>query len=1448
MSLSRFITLPSVRIPLACAVVALGAGSLWAQPSQNPLLSRDGGGVSPNVVLDLDESGSMTYQHVPEGPFTLSGKTVTLAGDQSLRMHPLDTRVFAGTYRGSWPANIGAAGASLNYQQQVRSPDVNGIYYNPETTYLPWIRKNPATLTYDGTRFDPAVPTAAQFNPLVSAYVPITYVGSGTVATAASGNVTPGLPAGWAQNDLMICLAESYDSVSHVAPLGWTLIYNLKGTVAHSASAFYKIAGAVEAAPLLTHLGGSSILSRCFAYRNVSLTQPFDVAYAAAAGTVSNTTTDTTIDTGSARSVTADTMVLIASHQAKNFGSLTVAAPGGGLTWTQASTATFNGAGTADVGIGLFHANKPVIGAIGPLVVNSNVGERNSGVVLVLRQGVVLGAGGANLMAATSAVSADWCLASSGGCPTSSLSYTPMLFYRLKKNVSGVYLDPTVTANYDSYNLTSNLLNGVAGAAPRTYPTRTDCPVGVCSLALEQQNYANWYVYHRSRILIAQASIAEAFWNVDETKMRVGWGHIHKNYSTVDNGENVATVVAGVRKFTPTQKDGLFDFVRNITFNSFTPLRTALWGVGEYYSKASPWFDDPGNSAFADPVGSGPKDCRRAYHLLVTDGLWNTGGEPFSRTVGNYDGGAPNVNGVTPAPLYPTITSTSGVAYTYVPGKPNSDGSSDMLADFASYFFNTDLRPTLNNNVQASASSALTWQGMVNFAVGIGLKGTLDPNTDLPALKAGTKVWGTDRVDDLWHATVNSEGKYFNAKNSAELAGALSIALSTTLSNELREAGVATASAVLKDGNRKYVPNYKTGRWSGDILAYELDANGIAKVGPGPENSLWAVSSTLPVWSARNIYTWNSTTGAPSLFNWASIGALNQLAIGPAAGTSALVDYIKGDATNEASTANPAGPYRARDTRLGDFINSNPVLVKAGTDLGYKTLALGGSTYDAFVTAKALRDGFLFVGGNDGMLHAFKDTNGVTPAQDGKEVFAYVPRAVYPNLTILSDKNYGTTALYHQFFVDGALGETDAFVKATAASASATWRNYLLGSLSAGGRAVFAMDVTDMTAPGAANIKWEFSNDVDLGYVSAPIEAGVLPNGSWVAIFGNGPLSPSGKAVLFVLDLATGAANKLVIDAGAGTGLGGVGVQRDASGYITNLFVGDLKGSLWKLNYDATALSKFAVDGGLPYKAFFNAALGATPQPITQAPMLFNHSSGGKLVVFGTGKLLVDADRDTIDTQSMYSVWDKTSDSVVRPMTRASLASRSLNKVTGSGGAIFYSLSGGTVDYAGSQRGWVIDLTLNDAGADILQGERVIYPPARVSSKLVLLSSVAPAKPAAVCTAAVGLGANFVLPVETGLNPTYKLFDVNGDTLFNASDAYVVGYATNVDGIDSVIKSATASAGAADGACGPGFQRTSFQNTTGQVGACVEIDTVPGAAASVLKDRIWRRIINPPIR
>ncbi|MBC7919399.1 MAG: hypothetical protein H7Y28_16470 [Rhodoferax sp.] len=1062
-------------------------------------------------------------------------------------------------------------------------------------------------------------------------------------------------------------------------------------------------------------------------------------------------------------------------------------------------------------------------------------------------------------------VKTRWCFkdSSTTGCQSSGSddekNYDPGLYYRLKKTAGGVYLDPRIDTNYVEYSINKSPFV----AYPTKAAARTDCVADVsavpkCTQAEERQNFANWFTYYRTRNLMARGAMMESFATVTNV-FRVGFGRINKGSASVDGTsttviESDTTKYGGgaVRAFDQTRKNQLFKWLQDLPANGGTPLPAALAAVGEYYKRSDaqgPWTDNPGGTnTVADN-----KTCRRSYQLMMTDGYWN--GTP--PTVNNQDGSAGQ-----------KIIGT-GRDYTYSPVAPFSDGSSNTLADVAMKYWKTDLQSTIDNNVAPGGDNPSFWQNMTNFMVGLGVRGSLDSAVDLPALSAGTKTWPAPsstsalpaNIDDLWHAAVNSRGAYYSAKDPASLATAIKGALSGAQGGTGSTTGVATASTILDStSNRKYVPTYKAGEWSGNVSAQPLDSNGQASA------AVWNAADRLPVWNLRNIQTWDTaplatpSTPAGVSFTWATISAANKAAMSevssvPTTYASDFVDFLRGDHSKEGL----AQPFRTRvdgagvSFILGDFVNSNPVLIQSNFDGGYGGLNLGGANgYQNFLTAKAARDAVLFVGGNDGMLHAFKDTKSASSLTDGQEIFAYVPRAVYPNLYRLSDKTYGTATLEHQYFVDGPQSESDAFVKAPGATpgtlaASPSWRNYLVGSLGAGGRAVYALDVTSSPNLGASNIRWEISSatDVDLGFVVAPIEVGVLPNGKWVAIFGNGFSSANGYATLFVVDLESAAITKLNVDTSGSNGLGGVAVLRNTNGEITNLYAGDLKGNIWRFNYNNSSVP-FAVAGGA---AFFTATdAGGVAQPITQPPSLFDHSQGGKIVVFGTGKLFASADAASTSTQTIYGVWDKPLDTIPRPMSRSVLASRLLAAQNGTGTAstaVFYSLSGTSIDWT-TQRGWYIDLST------VTTGGRVIYPTQAISSKLALVSVVAPAQAAVVCQNNDGIGIDLVLEVEGGTAPSNHFFDTNGDSVYDGSDAFVAGYKTNADGINSVVhSSARNSAGTvADGACPAGYYRVSIQNATGSTLGCAPV-TPPGIGGIPVNNRpfnrVWRRIINPPL-
>jgi hypothetical protein len=118
--------------------------------------------------------------------------------------------------------------------------------------------------------------------------------------------------------------------------------------------------------------------------------------------------------------------------------------------------------------------------------------------------------------------------------------------------------------------------------------------------------------------------------------------------------------------------------------------------------------------------------CRQNFAILTTDGYWNDGNTGYA----NYD----NQDG-------PVITGPSGATYQYRPGNPYQGADPSTLADVAMRYWNTDLRGDLDNIVPTTTANPAFWQHMVTFGISIGLKGSLNPDTDLPALTAGTRFW-----------------------------------------------------------------------------------------------------------------------------------------------------------------------------------------------------------------------------------------------------------------------------------------------------------------------------------------------------------------------------------------------------------------------------------------------------------------------------------------------------------------------------------------------------------------------------------------------------------------------------------------------------------------------------------------------------------------------------------
>ncbi|MCM8635131.1 MAG: PilC/PilY family type IV pilus protein [Candidatus Accumulibacter sp.] len=530
-------------------------------------------------------------------------------------------------------------------------------------------------------------------------------------------------------------------------------------------------------------------------------------------------------------------------------------------------------------------------------------------------------------------------------------------------------------------------------------------------------------------------------------------------------------------------------------------------------------------------------------------------------------------------------------------------------------------------------------------------------------------------IDDLWHAAVNGRGTYFSATDPSSLAAGISGALQTVTVRDGALAAVTVTSANLAPGsNAIFEVSFRAGEWSGDIVKRTIDGT----TGAISTTAAWSAQARLDArvsagtHSARTIYLFeaggnSSGSGVDNLkfFLWANlstsqknnflsphIDTLTQLCtVGTTCLTTTsrasaegenLLNFIRGDNSNEGPLTDLGKYYRQRAHILGDIVGSEAVYVKE-SPWNYVDY-----NYAGFKTANQSRTAMVYVGANDGMLHAFD-------ASTGDEVWAYVPGAVLPRLYRLADKNYGaqTTQNMHVFTVDGTPVVGDICVSDCATPASGSlptvWKTILVGGLNNGGRGYYALDITNPAAPKAL---WEFTHN-DLGYSYGNPVITKLKDGTWVVVVTSGynNLSPGdGGGHLFIIRASDGTLLR-TISTGAGDTTTPSGLSRisawanfpDANNTAQRVYGGDQLGNLWR----------FDVNGDIPLPAtppatpVYDAQRLATlkdpagvAQPITTRPEL--GKVGPHAVVFvGTGQLLGTDDLATTQTQTVYAIKDR---------------------------------------------------------------------------------------------------------------------------------------------------------------------------------------------------------------
>ncbi len=141
----------------------------------------------------------------------------------------------------------------------------------------------------------------------------------------------------------------------------------------------------------------------------------------------------------------------------------------------------------------------------------------------------------------------------------------------------------------------------------------------------ERQNFANWFSYHRTRMLTTKTAVGRAFSQLDNS-FRVGLSVI----SDTGTG-SAAPGSVNIDDFSGTHRKNFYDKLYGIAPESSTPLRAALSRAGRLYAgKLLTGKDDPVRYS-----------CQRNYTILSTDGYWNANAETRSFGPLQIDGSSP---------------------------------------------------------------------------------------------------------------------------------------------------------------------------------------------------------------------------------------------------------------------------------------------------------------------------------------------------------------------------------------------------------------------------------------------------------------------------------------------------------------------------------------------------------------------------------------------------------------------------------------------------------------------------------------------------------------------------------------------------------------------------------------------------------------------------------------
>ena len=955
---------------------------------------------------------------------------------------------------------------------------------------------------------------------------------------------------------------------------------------------------------------------------------------------------------------------------------------------------------------------------------------------------------------------------------------------------------PTSVSGFDTGVFTRTDIVATRTSYPKT-EARLDCLGDTCTYDEEMTNFANWYAYYKSRNQMMKTAVGHAFQPLDKD-YKVGLVGLQRAANQTDYmGKDQ---ILYPLPFDGGQRVAWYKALYEMNSGGGTPVRLALNEMGNMFANKGIFKQASGSEVIEYA-------CQQNFTFVTTDGYWNGGsvsdvvnndnkvdtarfcavdtgcvdtsvqGKPSLADVALYwYNGGRNTRAALDKDnsLRPELEGDDGV----VAGTRNKRlhmrtyGLGLGVDGIMTYESDYDTDPDKGGDfykliTEVKTGCPWTADGVYRWP---------DPVVDKVALSDTYQ----SRVDDLWHAAINGGGKYFAASDPQQVVTGLNEAL-----NDIRQATGAAASAATSTPNITqedadiFSSTFTTVKWTGNLAKRVLDPITGEVIPKVIWSSSWTVGQKVAADSdTRSIWYRDPTSGTRKELVFSSMGAdqawfankcalMSQCASLSSANQAiinrgeTIIGWLRGQqqyANNVILRGySPPGEAEiepgktAQPVVLGDIASSKPAYLRGAR----KSYVAEG--YDAFKIAQAGRKPTVFIASNDGMLHAFDATSGA-------ELWAYMPRITMKKLYRQASVGYATE---HQFTVDGSPELADVQI-------DGAWRTILVAGLNAGGRGYYALDVTDPDAPAPL---WEICADAsicsgalhqpEMGFTFGNPQFGTIKDGKdadgndkmrWVTCLtsgynnipdADGVAGGSGKGILFVVDVATGAqvlnlGDSDATQAGTGlltTGSGGIGSGTgvaDPSGLakitaitanpntdplVTYLYGGDNFGQMWRFDFTGAKV------------ALVRMGSAGAGQPITSRPDValcqVNTTGQGadasptrRVVAFGTGRMLDYTDIKDVSQQSVYVLadsgtpvadgkWRATDTFSERQFTEtvpydaATPAIPRSNKFT---------IGGAGVDL-GQKAGWFVDFDKN-------AGERVNLDPKIVSGTLSVVTNL----------------------------------------------------------------------------------------------------------------------------